>query len=341
MMKIINWNINGLKSFYKQEKKMIHMLDMINTHNPDILFFQETKLSDTDIKNLHSMMKVFQKFGYICIINNSYKRGYAGVAALCKPHIFDIDIDLNNIIECFNNKIIFREGFDDKRKTIYKIIENNDGKISSYLIDDCKNKTIHSIIEKISMDWNGIDSYNYEEVKQGDECGRLRICGRTITIETPKYYILSNYVQNSGSELAMLRYREEWDKNINKYIYFLENDCPNPKPVIWCGDLNVVREAIDIIDMTRHKNKSAGCMNSERFGFENILCGRKDAFRVINGNKVKFSWWSNFNNARGNNRGWRLDYYIIPDDCAENVKNCDILDNIMGSDHAPIIIEIN
>ena len=65
------------------------MLDMINTHNPDILFFQETKLSDTDIKNLHSMMKVFQKFGYICIINNSYKRGYAGVAALCKPHIFD------------------------------------------------------------------------------------------------------------------------------------------------------------------------------------------------------------------------------------------------------------
>jgi|SaaInlV_100m_DNA_2_1039680.scaffolds.fasta_scaffold23691_2 exodeoxyribonuclease III len=342
-MKIINWNINGLKSFYKQEKKMIYMIGMINTHNPDIIFFQETKLSDTDIKNLPSMMKTFQDFGYICIINNSYKRGYAGVAALCKPHIFGLDTDYKTILEQFENKIIFREKFDDNRKTVFKIIGSKNGKVYDYLISNTESSIITSVINKISMDWNGIDSYNYAEINEGDESGRLRICGRTITIETPKYYILSNYVQNSGSVLAMLKYREEWDKNIHKYINYLETDSsnPNPKPVIWCGDLNVVREVIDITDMQRHINKSAGCMDSERFQFENILVGRKDAFRVINGNKIKYSWWSNFNNARTNNRGWRLDYFIIPEKCTEDIHKCDILDDIMGSDHAPIVIEIN
>jgi exodeoxyribonuclease-3 len=136
----------------------------------------------------------------------------------------------------------------------------------------------------------------------------------------------------------MLRYREEWDKNIYKYINYLENNCSNPKPVIWCGDLNVIRDVIDITDLSRHKNKSAGCMDSERIQFEKILVGRKDAFRVINGNKIKYSWWSNFNNARANNRGWRLDYFIIPENHTEDIKYCDILDDVMGSDHAPIMI---
>jgi exodeoxyribonuclease-3 len=161
--------------------------------------------------------------------------------------------------------------------------------------------------------------------------------GRIITCEFDNFYLIQCYIPNSGQELKRLDYRvNEWDIEFRNYIKKLKKT----KPVIIAGDLNVIHKEIDIHNLKRNK-RSAGCTDEERESFNKLLNeGLIDTFRQLHPEKIKYSYWSNFGDARKNNKGWRLDYFLTSISITDNVKKSDIIDEMEGSDHAPITLSI-
>jgi exodeoxyribonuclease-3 len=160
--------------------------------------------------------------------------------------------------------------------------------------------------------------------------------GRVITLEFEKYYLIHVYTPNSGRELKRLDFRtKEWDRAFEEYIIKLQKT----KPVIACGDLNVAHKNIDIKNYKTNK-RTAGFTDEEKASFDTILEKTKmiDSFRKQNPETIKYSYWSSMGTARERNIGWRLDYFLLSNDL--KYKKSDILDNVLGSDHAPIILEI-
>jgi len=116
----------------------------------------------------------------------------------------------------------------------------------------------------------------------------------------------------------------------------------NKKSIILCGDFNVSHQDIDIYSIKGH-NKSPGFTDEERLSFSDLLikCNLIDSFRYLYPNEIKYSYWSNLGKARINNKGWRLDYFLISEKLKNKIIESNILDNIFGSDHAPIILDLN
>lgn len=113
------------------------------------------------------------------------------------------------------------------------------------------------------------------------------------------------------------------------------------KPIIICGDLNVAASEIDLKNPQANRG-SAGFTDQEREAFQKLLgCGFVDAYRYLHPDKVEYSWWSYMRNARARNAGWRIDYFLVSDWAADKIKACEIDTQIMGSDHAPISLEID
>ncbi len=161
--------------------------------------------------------------------------------------------------------------------------------------------------------------------------------GRVTCAEFEDYYLITVYVPNSGSELLRLSYRQTWDKDFLSYIKRLEQT----KPIIVCGDFNVAHHEIDLARPKENYNKSAGYMQAEIDGMDAYLSnGLIDTFRHLNGNEVKYSWWSYRAGARGKNIGWRIDYFLVSKSLADRLSDSFILNDIMGSDHCPVGIEI-
>lgn len=161
--------------------------------------------------------------------------------------------------------------------------------------------------------------------------------GRTITAEYPDFYLVNTYVPNSGQELVKLDYREEWDKALLAYLKKLEKK----KPVIWCGDMNVAHQPIDLANPKSNYNKSAGYTQREIDGLDNYFkSGFIDTFRHFYPEVVKYSWWSARFNSRAKNVGWRIDYFIVSKSLISSVKDAFILNEIEGSDHCPVGIDI-
>lgn len=160
--------------------------------------------------------------------------------------------------------------------------------------------------------------------------------GRAITLEYENFYLLCVYTPNSKRELARLDYRMEWEDDLREYIKSLDTT----KPVIYCGDLNVAHEEIDLKNpKTNHQN--AGFSDEERGKFTELLnSGFKDTFRTLYPEKVQYSWWSYMFQARAKNAGWRIDYFVVSDRIMPKVKDSVIFTEIMGSDHCPVGIEI-
>ncbi len=160
--------------------------------------------------------------------------------------------------------------------------------------------------------------------------------GRAITLEYENFYLLCVYTPNSKRELARLDYRMEWEDDLREYIKSLDAT----KPVIYCGDLNVAHEEIDLKNpKTNHHN--AGFSDEERGKFTELLnAGFKDTFRTIYPEKVQYSWWSYMFQARAKNTGWRIDYFVVSDRIMPKVKDSVIFTEVMGSDHCPVGIEI-
>jgi exodeoxyribonuclease-3 len=166
----------------------------------------------------------------------------------------------------------------------------------------------------------------------------VEIEGRIITLEFNDFYLINVYTTNSGEGLKRLEYRiNNWDKAFRKYVKNLMKN----KKVIIGGDLNVAREEIDLKN-PKSNLKTAGFTIEERNSFEKLLkIGLIDSFRLINGDKIKYSYWSYRFNSRQKNIGWRIDYFLVDKRWKDKILKADIKEEIMGSDHAPITIKLN
>ena len=161
--------------------------------------------------------------------------------------------------------------------------------------------------------------------------------GRAITLEYENFYLLCVYTPNSQRELARLEYRQEWEDDLREYIKSLDST----KPVIYCGDLNVAHEEIDLKN-PKTNHHSAGFTDEERQKFtERLNAGFRDTFRTLYPEKIEYSWWSYMFHAREKNVGWRIDYFVVADRIMPKVKDSKIYTQIMGSDHCPVGIEID
>ena len=162
--------------------------------------------------------------------------------------------------------------------------------------------------------------------------------GRVITLEFDNFYLVHVYTPNSGQALNRLKYRvNNWDIEFRKYISNLNKN----KPTIVCGDLNVAHREIDIHN-PKGNLKNSGFTIEERNSFDKLLkeCKLVDTFRYNNKELVKYSFWTYMHNARSKNKGWRIDYFLVPEKIINWVKESDILTDIMGSDHAPVKLRI-
>ena len=162
--------------------------------------------------------------------------------------------------------------------------------------------------------------------------------GRVITAEYPDYFLVTAYVPNSGRGLDRLSYRSQWDNDFTSYLVDLEK----LKPVILCGDLNVAHQPIDLARPKNNYNKTAGYTQQEIDGLDNLLSqGFIDSFRYKYPDlEGAYSWWSYMFNARTNNVGWRIDYFLISESLKANVKDATIYSEALGSDHCPVGLNI-
>ena len=162
--------------------------------------------------------------------------------------------------------------------------------------------------------------------------------GRLITLEFENFYYVTAYVPNAQEELKRLDYRMKWEDDIREYL----NKLKEHKPVIYCGDLNVAHQEIDLKNPKTNR-KNAGFSDEEREKFQNLLdIGFTDTFRYKYPEKEgAYSWWSYRFKAREKNAGWRIDYFIISNDIVKNLKDATIHNDILGSDHCPVSIDIN
>ena len=161
--------------------------------------------------------------------------------------------------------------------------------------------------------------------------------GRVITLEYDNFYLVNCYTPNSQDGLKRLEYRQVWEDDFLAYLKSLEEK----KPVILCGDLNVAHQEIDLKNPKTNR-KNAGFSDEERAKMTQLLNhGFIDTFRYLYPDlQGAYSWWSYRFNARKNNAGWRIDYFIVSDCLKEKIKDAYIFKDIMGSDHCPVGLDI-
>lgn len=159
--------------------------------------------------------------------------------------------------------------------------------------------------------------------------------GRVITLEYPSFYVITVYVPNSGSELKRLEFRQGFDQAFRAYTSGLAA----VKPVIYCGDLNVAHEEIDLKN-PKTNHHSAGFTDEERSGFTSQLsAGFTDTFRHFYPDRTGiYSWWSYRGAARSRNAGWRIDYFVTSQTIDDKLQDAVIHDEILGSDHCPVAL---
>ena len=162
--------------------------------------------------------------------------------------------------------------------------------------------------------------------------------GRVITLEYDKFQLVNVYTPNSQRELARLDYRMEWEDVFRDYLMKLDLD----KPVILCGDLNVAHKEIDLKNPKTNR-KNAGFTDQEREKMTRLLeSGFVDTFRYFYPDKTDaYSWWSYMGRAREKNVGWRIDYFIVSERLKSMLIDAQIHSHIMGSDHCPVVLEID
>ena len=162
--------------------------------------------------------------------------------------------------------------------------------------------------------------------------------GRILTLEFEKFFVTQVYTPNSGNELKRLADRQVWDEKYTEYLKKLDAQ----KPVIASGDYNVAHEEIDL-KHPANNHHNAGFTDEERTGFHKLLeAGFTDTFRKANGNiEGCYTWWAQrVRTSKQNNSGWRIDYYLVSDRIANNIKRSKMIDSGERKDHCPILLEI-
>ena len=170
----------------------------------------------------------------------------------------------------------------------------------------------------------GIDEHDHE--------------GRVITADYGEFYLVTVYTPNSQDELKRLDYRMQWEDDFRAYLQKLDAE----KPVIVCGDMNVAHKEIDLKNPKTNR-RNAGFTDEEREKMTELLAaGFTDTFRHFYPDVTgAYSWWSYRFKAREKNAGWRIDYFLVSDRFIERVKDARILNDVFGSDHCPVLIEID
>ena len=166
--------------------------------------------------------------------------------------------------------------------------------------------------------------------------GKYNDEGRVITLEYDNFYFVTAYVPNSQEALARLDYRMNFEDDMRKYL----NTLNKTKPVVYCGDLNVAHNPIDLKN-PKNNEQNPGYSIEERTKFGELLnSGFIDTFRYLYPEKVLYSWWSYRFFAREKNIGWRIDYFVVSNSLKEKIKEAGINTDILGSDHCPIELDL-
>lgn len=236
----------------------------------------------------------------------------------------------------------FKDFFDKIDADIFCIQET---KMQENQVDD----NIKEIVKEYNAYWNSAEKKGYSGTAIFSKEKPVNVTygigkeehdkeGRVITLEFEKFYMVNIYTPNSKRELERLDYRQVWEDEIREYLLKLNES----KPVIMCGDLNVAHQEIDLKNPKTNR-RNAGFTDEERNKMTELLnAGFTDTFRYkypdVEG---KYSWWSYMFHAREKNAGWRIDYFIVSNSLNENIIDAKILDDILGSDHCPVELDIN
>ncbi len=196
--------------------------------------------------------------------------------------------------------------------------------------------------------WNSADKKGYSgtavftrreplSVSYGMDLDKHDHEGRLITLEYPEFWLVNCYTPNAQDGLARINYRMVWEDDLRDYLMSLDRT----KPVVYCGDLNVAHEEIDLKN-PRTNRGNAGFSDQEREKMTRLLAsGFTDTFRHLYPDVTgAYSWWSYRFHARENNAGWRIDYFIVSDRLADKVRQAAIHPEIQGSDHCPVSLEL-
>ena len=236
----------------------------------------------------------------------------------------------------------FKDFFDKIDADIFCIQET---KMQENQVDD----NIKEIVKEYNAYWNSAEKKGYSGTAIFSKEKPINVTygigkeehdkeGRVITLEFEKFYMVNIYTPNSKRELERLDYRQVWEDEIREYLLKLNES----KPVIMCGDLNVAHQEIDLKNPKTNR-RNAGFTDEERNKMTELLdAGFTDTFRYKYPDlEGKYSWWSYMFHAREKNAGWRIDYFIVSNSLNENIIDAKILDEIYGSDHCPVELDIN
>ena len=301
-MKLISWNVNGLRACINKG-----FIEFFNSVDSDIFAIQETKMQENQLD------ENIKKLGNYQYFNSAVKKGYSGTAVFTKEEPisvkYGIDENLAKEIVSYKSNIDYTVAAQNVENEL-KIINKKEIKID--FSDEIK------ILENESL------------LFKSDE-------GRLITLEFPEYYFVNCYIPNSKRGLERLLYRMAWEDEIRFYLLELKKH----KPVVYCGDLNVAHQEIDLKNpKTNHHN--AGFTDEERDRMSQLLnAGFIDSFRYKYPDKAdQYSWWSYMFKSREKNAGWRIDYFIVSDDIKDKIVDAKIHNEIFGSDHCPIELDL-
>ena len=247
-----------------------------------------------------------------------------------------ISWNVNGIRACLN------KGFEEFFKQI-------DADIFCLQETKCQQEQVELKFENYSDYWNSAEKKGYSGTAIFTKKEPINVMygigieehdkeGRIITLEFENFYLVNNYTPNSKRELERLDYRQIWEDEIRKYLLNLNNT----KPVIMCGDLNVAHKEIDLKNPKQNR-RNAGFTDEERNKMTELLgAGFTDSFRYLYPEKEnEYTWWSYMGHAREKNIGWRIDYFIVSKNIENKIKEAKIYQEILGSDHCPVELDID
>ena len=246
-----------------------------------------------------------------------------------------ISWNVNGIRACLNKG--FKEFFEEINADIFCIQETK-----------CQKGQIDLEFDGYTSYWNSAEKKGYSGTAVFTKIKPLNVTygigieehdkeGRVITLEFEDFYLVNVYTPNSKRELERLDYRQIWEDEMRKYLLKLNEN----KPVVMCGDLNVAHKEIDLKNPSSNR-RNAGFTDEERNKMTELLnAGFLDTFRYFYPDKTgEYSWWSYMRKARENNAGWRIDYFIVSKSMEKRLKDAKIYQEVMGSDHCPVGLEI-
>lgn len=233
--------------------------------------------------------------------------------------------------------------FNDIDIYCFQEVKCNDDKVFESIKNDYPNNIISTNINEYYKGYAGVMCIKSKDIED-PVVYEVNFCldnlyysdGRIVKYKFNDFYLLNVYVPNSGNKEEL---RKQWDKEFCEYIQSLD------KPVIICGDFNVCSTELDYWgNYKKSINTSPGLMDFEISGFDNLCkaCNLIDAYRYVNKNNRKYSWYSQRNRKSiEKNQGWRLDYFLVSPELVDKIKSCDIISPYQGADHSPIILDID